>query len=396
MERNERRVITYTATCHGLVHILELTYGAVLISITREFGPSLFVLGLLANLSGFAFGATALPSGFLSDKLGERRLLLFCCLGIGTASVAAGLSPNIPVLGATLTFLGLALGIYHPVGTAYVAKVATGRGLAFGYLGIGGNLGVAAGPFLAGAIASLLGWRASYLVFAIPSFLLAAMFYSFPDTDTAHTPQPDDPATLSKTLTTPMVLPLVLVFTIAVLNGFIYRGAVTFLPLYLGERVSITFLDLDRQLLAGSFTTIALIFGVGGQFLGGYLSDRRRRETLAVVVTTITPLFLMAIAGSHGVTLMAAATIFAFFHFMGQPIFNSLVADYSPATRHGQSYGIYFFFTFGLGSFSASILGLAADQWGINWSFVVAAGFAFMALACAIFLRIISNKSKLV
>ncbi len=391
MKKVERQVIAYNAACHGLVHILELSYGALLISISREFHSTLFLLGLLANFSGFAFGAAALPSGFLADRLGERRLLFFCCLGIGIASIAVGVSPNIFILGVTLTFLGLALGVYHPVGATHIAKVVPHRGLAFGYFGAGGNFGVALGPILASTIAYFVNWRASYFAFAIAALLLAVVFWSFVRVSVHDAPLFHRSTSANKTSSTPMILPLALVFTIAILSGFIYRGAVTFLPLYLGERVSFPFLNLDTQLLAGSFTTIALIFGVGGQLLGGYLSDQRRRESLAILITFVTSLFLIVVAISYGLILMIAAIIFAFFHFMGQPVFNSLVADYSSIAWRGRSYGIYYFLTFGLGSFSASILGYTADQLGINWSFIIAAGFAFMALVCAILLRLNSK-----
>ncbi len=78
----------------------------------------------------------------------------------------------------------------------------------------------------------------AYLVFAIPALLLAALFYSFARTDIRYVPQPDVPAATNGAPMTSVVLSLALIFTIAILNGFIYRGIVTFLPLYLGERVS--------------------------------------------------------------------------------------------------------------------------------------------------------------
>jgi len=78
VKKFEKQAITYTAACHGLVHILELTYGAVLIGIAQEFGASLFALGTLANIMGFAFGIMALPVGLLADRISERRLLMLC------------------------------------------------------------------------------------------------------------------------------------------------------------------------------------------------------------------------------------------------------------------------------------------------------------------------------
>jgi len=382
VERFEKQAIAYTSACHGMVHVLELTYGVVLISIAQEFGASLFVLGVLANILGFTFGLTALPAGFLADRIGERRILMLCCLGMGVASIAVGLSPNIYALGAALAVLGLALGIYHPTGAAFIARVASQRGLAFGYLGMGGNIGLALGPLLAGIIASFMGWRAAYFIFAIPAFFLAAMFF-FPVRSGIRFTQSSTTETgAKKPSLRPILLPLGLVFCASVLNGFVYRGTVTFLPLYLSQRIQLAFLNLDSVLIAGSFTAIALGFGVGGQFLGGHLLERRRHESLAFAVILIAIPLLVAVGNSGGLALIIAACAFAFFHFMGQPIFNCLVADYSPADLRGRIYGIYYFCNFGLGSFSASLLGYVADQLGTNWVFMVAAGFGLLALIC--------------
>lgn len=383
MERLEKQIIAYTSACHGLVHVLEVTYGVVLVSIAQEFGVSLFILGVLANISGLAFGATAVPAGFLTDRIGERRLLIFCCLGMGAASIAVGLSPGIYWLGTALMVLGLALGIYHPTGAAFIARVAVQRGLAFGYLGTGGNIGLASGPLLAAIIASFWGWRVAYLMFALPALLLAAMFFFSTRTETRFTEQPAAEINGGKLSLTAVMLPLGIIFVAQVLNGFIYRGTVTFLPIYLSQRVQFTFLNLDSVFIAGSFTTIALIFGVVGQFIGGHLLERRRHESLALaIVLAVIPL-LMVVGNSGGLVLIIAASAFAFFQFMGQPIYNCLIADYSPAEWWGRVYGVSFFCAFGLGSFSASILGYVADQLGTNWVFIVAAGFGLLVLVCA-------------
>jgi len=390
MERIEKQVVAYTSACHALDHIFELAYGVALIGIAQEFGVGLFFLGVLANIAGFAFGLASLPSGFLSDRIGERRLLMIFCLGSGIASITVGLSPNVYVLSVALAVLGLVLGIYHPVGSAFIARATKHRGMAFGYLGVSGNLGVALGPVLAGVIASTLGWRAPYLIFAIPAFLMAGLLYSFtrtkiPSVSVEETVVKTDVRRARLHL---VILPLVLIFIAAAVNGFVYRGLITFLPLYLSQRLHFTFFHLDSMALAGSFTTVALIFGVFGQFLGGYLSERRRHEVLALVVAVVTVPLLLLMGNSDEWLLMLAAIGFAFFHFMGQPIFNNLVADYSPASWRGRSYGIHYFCTFGLGSFSATLLGYTAEQLGTNWVFIVMAGVTLISLVCVVMLLV--------
>jgi len=388
MERVEKQVVTYTSVCHALDHVFELTYGVVLIGIAQEFGAGLFVLGVLANIAGFAFGLAALPAGFLADRLGERRLLILFCLGSGIASLTVALSPSISVLGAALAVLGLALGIFHPVGSAFITRATRHRGMAFGYLGVGGNLGVALGPVLAGVIASPMGWRAPYLIFAIPALAMAGLLYSFRPAEFPIAPEVAVPQDTGENRMGSVILPLALIFLASALNGLIYRGLVTFLPLYFSQRLHFTFLNWSGLALAGSFTTVALIFGVIGQLLGGYLCERRRREGLAVLVATVAAPLLLAMGYGQGLPLMLAAIILAFFHFMGQPIFNNLVADYSPTAWRGRSYGVSFFCSFGLGSFSATLLGYVAERFGTGRIFSAMAGIALISLTCVVALLV--------
>jgi len=396
MERIEKKVVAYTSVCHGLTHVLELTYGVVLIGIAQEFGAGLFILGILANIAGFAFGLTSLPAGFLADRIGERRLLMLFCLGSGIASIAVALSPNIYVLGVALAVLGMALGIYHPVGSAFIAKATTRRGIAFGYIGVGGNLGVALGPVLAGVIASPLGWRAPYLIFAIPVLLMAVLLYSFSRAEIPTVSEIPVKMEAGKTNLRLIILPLALIFLSAVMNGFVYRGLVTFLPLYLSQQLHFTFLNWDSMALAGSFTTVALIFGVIGQLLGGYLCERRRHEVLALVVAVVSVPLLLLMGNSEGLILLLVAIIFAFFHFMGQPIYNNLIADYSPTAWQGRSYGIFFFCNFGIGSFSATLLGYIAEQFGTNWIFIAMGGISLITVGfiATLLVRALTQEQK--
>jgi predicted MFS family arabinose efflux permease len=392
MTKLEKQVIGYTATCHGLVHVLELTYGALLVSISQEFSATIFIMGVLANVMGFAFGATALPTGFIADRRSERNLLIFCSLGMGVSALIIGFSASIYLLGVGLFLLGMALGIYHPTSAAFIARVVTRRGLGFGLQGIGGNLGLALGPVLASTIAAFLGWRAAYLIFAIPPLLLALLLWLTLHPEPVPTGPAVTPVRKEKVAWHAVTLPIVLIFSITILSGFVYRALVTFLPLYLSERIQLSF--LGGVLIGGSFASIVLMFGIGGQFLGGFFSERRSRESLAFLVLVLQIPLLVIMGNASGIILMSAGALFALFHFMSQPVNNILLADYSPAAWRGRIFGVYFFCNYGVGSFSASMLGYVAKQYGVNWVFVVSAGFAALALLCIIYLWTQAKKIK--
>jgi MFS family permease len=88
--------------------------------------------------------------------------------------------------------------------------------------------------------------------------------------------------------------------------------------------------------------------------------------------------------------LVVAAAGFVMFSFGGQPVFTSLIADYTPARLLGRSYGVSFFASFGLASFGSTYAGFVADRWDTAAVFLalipiailtVIVGLALLALA---------------
>src|SRR3972149_3729644 len=128
MNAAERRLITYTAAAHAVVHITELTYPALLSRIEDDFGVRAGILGTLAS------------------RRAARRVLFRACAGGPVSLVLVGLSPNAWVLAATLALLGFCIGLYHPAGLSLMAQGVRQRGLALGFPGGSGNGGQAPAP----------------------------------------------------------------------------------------------------------------------------------------------------------------------------------------------------------------------------------------------------------
>src|SRR3970282_1207391 len=78
MNAAERRLISYTAAAHALVHITELTYPALLTRIEDDFGVRAVILGTIASVFSWAFGGSAIPAGFLTDPLGSAPVAFRC------------------------------------------------------------------------------------------------------------------------------------------------------------------------------------------------------------------------------------------------------------------------------------------------------------------------------
>ena len=260
MTSSERKVLGFVSLAHAINHVPEWSYAAVLSVVALEFGASKLVLGSIGTYFAIAFGVTALPSGWLADKLGSRKVLVVCQVAMAMASLVVAASPNLLVFGLAFTLLGLAAGLYHPAGLAFITRSVRHRARALGYHGVAGNVGTALAPASAAWIASLIFWRASFVVIAVVSLgvALAILMSGIREPATEEKTNDTNQAVEPPIRSTPARLPIgliSLVFAISVFYGFIYRGTSIFLPTHIKENVSISFLGIDAVAIAGSLTT---------------------------------------------------------------------------------------------------------------------------------------------
>ena len=368
MNPSERRLIGYIATAHALIHIIELTYPLLLTQIEDDFGIRAVISGAIATVFGLAFGTTAIPSGFLTDRLGSPRVLVYAFGGAAVMALLVSLAPNAWFLAVALAGLGFTIGLYHPAGLSATAQGIRQRGMALGLHGAAGNLGQAVAPVIVVGLAILVDWRLVYLVLAGLSALLAVVIMM------AHLPVHGESEVLSaEEVAEPpsedhterannLLFPLLVTYAAFVLSGIVYRGAITFLPQLFEEFVNDEF--------GAAFVTVALILGAVGQLAGGSISQRVRLERIAPIIGLCTIPALLLTGVLSGAALVVAASVFVFFYFANQPVFTGLIADYSPAGAVGRSYGFSFFAGFGLGSVGGIIAGALVDQWGIQAAFL--------------------------
>lgn len=395
----ERRVILSTSLAHATTHGMELTFAALLLRIGFEFGADLALLGVVTNIGTFTFGATALPSGYLSDRFGPRAVMSGCMAAAAVFAAMVALSPTLPLLAVSLALLGAAIGLYHPAGVALVSTVQQRRGLAYAAHGIAGNIGVALAPAMGIGIAILAGWRASYFALVVLALVVAFVVWRIaPSREEAARASAASvggsgdaanglPRTAPPVQRRWLARPMLLIFVAAVGMGFIYRGSLTFLAVHLEQNLGISLFGWSPEGVAGAIATLVLLAAIPGQAIGGVLSDRIPVERAALPIVLVNPLMLMLMASSSGFLLILVSAGFVATNFSQQPILNGLIADYAPEGAAGRAFGIFFFLSFGLGSFAGSAAGIVADRAGTEPMFymlaAVGVGLAASMLAVA-------------
>ena len=392
MDRTESVIVGSTGVAHALTHTFTLSIPLFIPIWIEAFSVSEFVIGTLAGAGYFMFGAGAIPTGLVVDEYGSRLPIAACLAGMGLSGLLLGIAPSIAVLAVGLLLLGGAASIYHPAGLSLLSKGVENTGKAFGWHGMAGNVGIALGPLSTAILLLFFDWRLVWGLLAVPALGAAAAVLLL-DIDESGRPVEgsraresaagvgtDGGSTLrtARSLFTPR---FALLFLIVIVAGLYYRGLLTFFPTY------ITRLDLFAPIRLGSESfppgrylySAILLVGVLGQYTGGYVAEHRSKERmLAASFVALGVLALLYVrASASAVPMLAASALLGYTLFIFQPIYQALVADYSPAEARGLSYGIFYLGTFGIGAAAAGIAGYAVTYFDFAVLFAVLAAFAF-------------------
>ncbi len=286
---------------------------------------------------------------------------------------------------------GLTSSVYHPASNTLISYAIKEKGRAFGIHGIAGSLGTAIVPVLTAGIASGFGWQAPHVLYGVFGVILGV--YSLRVREYRVAAADARPAAgESSTLSRARLVAVIAVIVSGAALGLAYRGVITFLPSYMGERVSIGLLEDDAVAIGGFVTTLALLSGALGQYISGKLVDRYSAERLYLTVVAAAGVFVLLIASTTGMLLVVVTIIFALFNFATQPVQNYLLSHYLPSRHQGTAFGIHFFAVFGVGSLAAAIAGYIADVFGLEAVFFAMALCFAVATVPAAWLVVLSKR----
>jgi FSR family fosmidomycin resistance protein-like MFS transporter len=387
MTRDEKMVVALTGCSHALTHGYLLIFPAVLLLLKEEFSMGYLGLGAIGNIMTFAYGLGALPGGMIYNRLGPKKLYLFCFLGSAGASLLVALSHSLILFTTGLALLGILGSVYHPLANSLITSKVSEYGRALGIHGATGNIGLAAAPFIAALIASRWGWRQAYLWFIAPGIALS-IWSLFIDMSVAEKDEkkisPLSPSANSRSkmgkLWIFLTVPLLLLYLLNMLQSFSFHGATTFLPAYLAKHTSFRILSWDSVAVGGMLSSLALFMGVFGQYLGGILGQRPDLERNVLIISTAAFPFIVLMSFTGEGPLLIMALVFFFFYFALQPMMSTLLARHTALKMRGTAFGIYFFAAFGIGSLAASFSGYIAQRFGLPWVFLGLGGSVLLAI----------------
>jgi MFS family permease len=169
------RVITLFALVLALNGADTATVGAVAPQLEHALHIGNAKIGLLSSVSLLVGAVFTIPVGLLVDRARRMPLLAFSIILWSLASFASALAGSYGGLLVTRLLLGAVAATAGPAIASLTGDYfpASERGRIWAYILAGEVFGTAIGFIVSGSVASLIDWRAAFIVLAIPGFFLA-------------------------------------------------------------------------------------------------------------------------------------------------------------------------------------------------------------------------------
>jgi len=378
---NSRWLAPFINLGHFVDHLAMLVFPTVVIALAREWDRPYAEL-LPLTLGGFiAFGAFALPAGWLADHWSRYRMMVVFFVGIGAALFATGFAQTPWQIGLGLTLIGVFAAIYHPVGIAMLVAAPTKLGAALGWNGLYGNLGLAAAAIISGALMDFWGWRVAFFV---PGVLCVAAGVAF----LVLVPDPGPVKKVSKTIglqidrrTMARIFAVLLVATAC--GGVIFNSTTVAMPKVFDER-----LRALTQTNVGVGALVAFVYTLAAfaQVAMGALIDRFEMRRLMIGVALLQIPLLAIAANLEGWPMLVAALAMMLAIFAQIPLNDAIVGKYVADEYRARVLSVRYVVSLGVAAVAVPLIAvLHRTEGGFRNVFLVLAALAAGMLAASLF-----------
>ncbi|MBC8241036.1 MAG: MFS transporter [Alphaproteobacteria bacterium] len=358
--RADGRVIGLVGGAHFLSHYLIYLLPPILPLLKADFGVGYAALGLIMTVFNVSSGLTHVPMGFLVDRFGARRLLIYGVAVSTLAYVGMGAFGGYTAMLILAVVAGVANSVYHPADYALLsASVSNNRiGRAFSLHTFAGFAGGAVAPLVMAYASIQWGWRVGLMLTGVIglavwlSLLFNRRYLSDSATGNkaaaeakvAAAGQAPAQAQASAQAQAPeksgmallLSMPIIMCFLFFVMLSMSQGGLSTFA---VAAFIAIQEISLEGAQLA---LTAFLVGSAVGVLVGGQIADRtRHHEWVAVAGFLITAVVIFLV----GNVLLSAGWIIAAMALAGlnfgaiMPSRDMLVRAVTPEGSMGKVFG---------------------------------------------------------
>jgi FSR family fosmidomycin resistance protein-like MFS transporter len=369
---------------HTLTQVFTQVHTTLFPVLQEEFSLSLYQLGLVAAIPALSQVLFSIPTGYLSDVLGSRAMLLVSMATAASGCVIASQSVSAAMLIVAVSLVYINTTTFRPAAYRLVNRLfgARDRLRALGIYGAGGTLGVAVGPLSISLLVGGLGWgwRQVYLFWLAPILVgIVAVARADFNGQAGGVEAREETATerqgVGASLWTLSAILFLVYLVLRVTANSMFRS---FMSLYLVDLRGLSQSQASLY-IAGNVAVGIVAAPVGGALSTGY----RMKRWLIIVLAAAYACLGTAVLVPDNQLFLVLYLAHGFCRFLGFSALIAMMAELSPAGHQGLGYGWFFL--------SSAVAGVIAPIVGAS----IAEGFGLVGVMLASVLILFSSLAVL-
>ncbi len=373
-----------------------MIYSMVIVHVIKEFSFDASLAGTIASATLVASAFGGIIFGFVADKFGRTKSMLYSILLYSLASMLCGFSTTFTQLLVFRILVGLGTGGEWSAGAALVTETwpPKHRAKVMSFVQSSFAVGYALAAFIAMIVVPLWGWRAVFFVGVLPALVTLWI--------RKHTPESEVWKKQEQRLSFGQIVAqlfgehrrntiICLLFTGFAMLG--YWGLFTWIPTYLATPIEKGGPGLD--VVKSGMWIIVMQFGAWLGFMSyGYVADwlgRKKSFAVYFVISAIcVPLYMLI----QDVTLLLIfGPIVAFFGTGFYSGFGPTFAEIFPTNIRATAQGFIYNASRALSALAPFIIGQLAVSKGLASALLVTSGF-FLLAAVVVMIFLPETKNK--
>lgn len=329
-------------------------------------------MGLIASCYFFGYTSMQIPSGFLVDKFGQKKVLIpgFIIFTLGAISIALSKTIGTIYLGSVLA--GVGCGTYYGAAFSLTAQHVppSKKGIATAIVNSGSALGFIIGMTGSSYVVKTLkmSWQSMvYISAALIFFMVLWFFFIIKNTDTvkkdnqvkANTVKEIDSSEKKSSL---FSLNMFSCYILYFCTCYAYYLIVTWLPKFLENERGIT------GGLIGLIVSMISVTAVPGALFFAYLSDKKRDKKSYIIIGLEVAAFVLVAVSMMAPNTSSLAIILLLYGFLGKmavdPVLISYVSDKADKKNLATTLGTFNFFGMSSSIVAPAATGIIMDKTG--------------------------------
>jgi len=355
-----------------------MLYSFALTAVRSEFQLSGAASGALAALPLVTSAAGGMLFGWLSDRYGRARALMWSILTFSLLTAFTATAHSVGELVFWRALVGVGLGGEWAAGSVLVAETwpEQHRGKAIGLMQSAWAIGYLLAAVMAAVVLPLWGWRPLFVLGVAPALVTLWMRRGIREPARWRQPSHSIGGAAAALFRAPMRRNVLLMTALCSCLLFGYWGLFTWLPAYLSSPIDKGGAGLS--VVKSSAWIVPLQVGAFFGYISfGFLADRfgRRPVFLTFVLTTAVLVPVYGLLGRNAALLLALGPLVGYFGHGYFSVLGAMAADLFPAELRTTAQGFCYNIGRALAGFAPVTVGALADRQGIGVALAFTAVF---------------------